>query len=111
MPCGLKNIDAKTPETEKKDEQRIMRKFAARRMRQIIAVAIALFFVLLLAAFYKRPDRFGNFSKDSLVMMQLLLIIVFVNFTAFNWRCPSCKKYLGGDINRRACKRCGARLR
>jgi rRNA maturation endonuclease Nob1 len=27
-----------------------------------------------------------------------------------NWRCPSCKKYLGKNINRHTCKQCGNRL-
>jgi hypothetical protein len=95
----------------KKDEQAIRRDFTVRQTRQIIAIAVALFFVLLLAAISKRPDLFGNFSKESLTALQVLLVIVFLSFTAFNWRCPSCGKYLGSDINRRVCRRCGARLR
>jgi SNF family Na+-dependent transporter len=96
---------------EKRDEQTIMRDFTVRQTRQIVAIAAALFLVLLLAALYKRPDLFGNFSQYSLSVLQAMLIIVFVNFTAFNWRCPSCRKYLGSNINRRVCRRCGARLR
>jgi hypothetical protein len=95
---------------ENKDEQTVRREFIVRQTRQIIAIAAALFLVLLFAALYKRPDLFGNFSKDALAALQTLLVIAFLNFTAFNWRCPSCRKYLGSDINRRVCKRCGARL-
>jgi hypothetical protein len=95
---------------ENKDEQTVRREFIVRQTRQIIAIAAALFLVLLFAALYKRPDLFGNFSKDTLAALQALLVIVFLNFTAFNWRCPSCGKYLGSDINRRVCRRCGARL-
>lgn len=96
---------------EKKDAQTIMRDFAVRRTRQAIAIATALFFVLLVAVLYKRPDLFGAFSKDTLVAVQVLAALALVNFTAFNWHCPSCKKYLGGDLNRRVCKQCGVRLR
>ena len=95
---------------ENKDEQTVRREFIVRQTRQIIAIAAALFLVLLFAVLYKRPDLFGNFSKDTLAVLQVLLVIVFLNFTAFNWRCPSCRRYLGSDINRRVCRRCGARL-
>jgi peptidoglycan/LPS O-acetylase OafA/YrhL len=96
---------------EKRDAQTIMREFTVRRTRQIIAIATAVFLVLLFAVLYKRPDLFGEFSKDTLFLAQVLLILAFLNFTAFNWLCPSCKKYLGSDMNRRVCKQCGARLR
>jgi hypothetical protein len=43
--------------------------------------------------------------------VQIAGIAAFLVFTAFNWLCPSCGKGLGADINRRVCKRCGARLR
>ncbi len=94
----------------KKDEQTIMRDFAKRQTRQIIAIAATLFCVLLIAVIYKRPDLFGGFSKGSLMAVQALFIIAFLAFTAFNWRCPSCKKFLGSDIHRGVCRKCGARL-
>ena len=96
---------------EKRDEQAIRREFTVRQTRQIIAIALALFFVALLAVIAARPDLFGNYSKVSLTALQVLFVIVFISFTFFNWRCPSCRKYLGSDINKRVCKRCGARLR
>jgi len=95
----------------KKDEQQIKRYFAVKRKRQLIAVAAAIGILLLLALVYRRPDIFGEFSKRSLVIAQILVILGFVNFTAFNWICPSCKKYMGSDLNRSVCKRCGAKLR
>ena len=88
-----------------------MRDFSVRRTRQIIAIATTVFLVLMLAVLYKRPDLIGNFSKVNIVITQALLILAFINFSAYNWVCPSCKKYLGSDMNRRVCKRCGARLR
>ena len=88
-----------------------MREFAVRRTRQIIAIVAVLFLVLLPAVFYKQPDLLGAFSKDVLVPVQILIVLAFINFTAFNWQCPSCKKYLGNNLNKRVCKQCGARLR
>ena len=99
------------PKMEKRDAQTIMRDFAVRRTRQIIAIVAVLFLVLLVAVLYKRPDLLGAFSKDTLVSVQIMIVLAFLNFTAFNWQCPSCKKYLGNDLNKRVCKQCGARLR
>lgn len=96
---------------EKRDTQTIKLAFAVRRTRQILASAAAVLLVLLFAVLYKYPDLLGAFSKDTLVALQILLILAFVNFTAYNWQCPSCKKYLGNDLNKRVCKQCGARLR
>jgi hypothetical protein len=96
---------------EKKDRERIVRDFRSRQNRQFIAIAAALFLVLLSAVIYRRPDLFGGFPKSTLFGAQIAFIVAFMGFTAFNWRCPSCTKYLGNDINRRMCKKCGARLR
>ena len=96
---------------EKKERDRIVRDFRSRKKRQFVAIAAALFLVLLSAVMYKRPDLFGAFSKGTLFGAQVVLIAAFIGFTGFNWRCPSCTKYLGNDINRRLCKKCGARLR
>lgn len=96
---------------QKRDDKQILRDFRSRQTRQILAVAIALFLVLLAAVLYKRPDHFGEFSKDTVFALQLVFISAFIGFTAFNWRCPSCKKYLGSNINRHACPKCGTRLR
>lgn len=93
------------------DEQKIIRDYTAKRKRQIIAVIAAIALLLLLALAYKRPDIFGQLSKKNVVIGQVLVILAFINFSAYNWTCPSCKKYLGNDLNRIVCKKCGARLR
>lgn len=95
---------------DKRDTQKIKQDFTVRRTRQIIAIATAAILVLLVAALYKRPDLFGTYSKDTLALAQVFLILAFINFTAFNWRCPSCKKHIGNNINQRVCKQCGVRL-
>jgi len=95
---------------EKSDDKQIVREFSLRRRRQILAIAIVLFLVILLAVVSKRNDLFGEYSKDTLVAAQFLVITAFIAFTAFNWRCPSCNKYLGKDINKRGCSHCKTRL-
>ncbi len=93
-----------------KDDIGIMKEFRRRQTRQIVAVAIALFLVLLVAVIHRRSDIFGDISKHMLFAVQALLIALFIGFTAVNWRCPSCGKHLGGDIHRSRCSKCGSRL-
>ena len=95
---------------QKKEEQQILHQFHIRQSRQIIAIAIALFLVLLAAVLYKRP-LFGELSKETLFGTQIAAIAVFLVFTAVNWKCPSCNKSLGSNINKPVCGKCGARLR
>jgi cell division protein FtsW (lipid II flippase) len=92
-------------------QEEIKKDFARRLKRQLIAVATAVALVLLTAAVYKRQDLFGQFQKNVMLYVQILLILAFINFTAFNWRCPSCKKYLGPELHKHVCRKCGARLR
>ncbi len=95
---------------QKRDNNQIMQDFRLLQSRQLLAMALTLFLLLFLVLIYKRTDIFGEFSKNNIVALQIILIGVFIGFSAINWRCPSCNKYLGGDINKRICKKCGIRL-
>jgi len=97
--------------TEKKDNKEIMRVFGLRRDRQLLAIGMALFLLVFLALIPNRPDLLGEFSKSTIAGIQLVVIIGFICFSVFNWRCPSCNKYLGHNIYRRICNHCGTRLR
>lgn len=96
---------------QKKDDKQIMHEFWMRQGRQLLAIAAALFLVILPAVVTKRHDLFGEYSRSTLAAAQLVVITAFIAFTAFNWRCPSCKKYLGNNIIKRICRHCKARLR
>ncbi|MFZ3137044.1 MAG: hypothetical protein WA126_06600 [Thermodesulfovibrionales bacterium] len=95
---------------QKKDQQDIMQDFKLRQSRQFLAIALTLLLLILLTLLYKRPDVFGEFPKDTIFGAQIILIAAFAVYSALNWRCPSCNKYLGNNINRRICKKCGTRL-
>lgn len=88
-----------------------MQDFAVLRGRQLLATGVALFLVLFLAMLYKRPTVLGEFSKYTIFGAQIIVIATFIGFSSFNWRCPSCNKYLGNDMNRRVCRKCESRLR
>jgi hypothetical protein len=96
---------------DKRDDAQIKREFWRRQGRQCLAIAAALFLVLLMAVVHKRSDLFIGFSRESLVAAQVVIIAVFMGFTALNWRCPSCRKYLGNNIASRLCRHCRVRLR
>jgi hypothetical protein len=96
---------------QERDNKRIMRDFGLRRGRQFLAIAATMVLLLLLVLLHKHPDLIGEFSRDTIFAGQIVLIAAFIGFSAFNWRCPSCKKYLGSNISRRICKNCGTRLR
>jgi ABC-type transport system involved in cytochrome bd biosynthesis fused ATPase/permease subunit len=96
---------------QKRDDDHIMQNFRLRKSRQFIAIAAAMLLIILLALLFNRPCPFGQLSKNTAMAAQLIVIAVFIVFSSANWRCPSCKKYLGADLNRQVCGKCGARLR
>jgi hypothetical protein len=96
---------------ETRDHKQIMKDFRVRQSRQLFAMAITLLFLIFFVLLYKRPDLFGEISKQAILAAQVVLIAAFIGFSALNWRCPACNKYLGQDINRRKCRKCRTRLR
>jgi hypothetical protein len=95
----------------RKDENKVVQDFGVRRGRQLFAIVVALFLVLFLAMLHKSPTVLGEFSKNDILGAQVVVIAAFIGFSSVNWRCPSCNKYLGNDMNRRVCRKCGSRLR
>jgi ribosomal protein S27AE len=95
---------------QKRDDNKIRQEYRARQNRQIVAIAAAMFVVLLSAVLYKRPDLLGAISGRTLFGLQVVSIASFVVFTAYNWRCPSCDKHLGSNVHRQRCGKCGTRL-
>jgi len=76
-----------------------------------MAIGVTLFIVLILAFLYRRPTVVGEFSKNIIFSAQITVIAAFIGFSRVNWRCPSCDKYLGNDLYRSMCRKCGSRLR
>ncbi len=91
---------------KKQDRESIKREFRKRQSRQIIAIAAALFLVLLSAVIHKRSDLFGAVPRKVLFGAQIACIAAFLGFSAFNWRCPACGKFLGRDVLKRSCNAC-----
>jgi hypothetical protein len=95
----------------KKQNKQIVHDFTLRRKRQIIAIWAALSLVLFFAVLYKFPAIFGEFSRTAVFGAQVMIIAAFIGFSSANWKCPSCNKHIGNDINRSRCGKCGVRFK
>jgi hypothetical protein len=84
--------------------------FAARQGRQLAAVALATLLVIVLAILSARPGLLGVHSRTVFSGLQVVVIAGFIGYTSQNWRCPVCRKHLGGDLYRQGCGKCGARF-
>jgi hypothetical protein len=88
----------------------IRAEFARRRRNRLIMVipAIAAAFVALES---RRNHAFYGIPVQALVPTMIVVVILAVGFSLYNWRCPACSRYLGRTINPKFCLRCGAQLR
>jgi len=77
--------------------------FAVRRRRQRLLIIP---FVLAVIAITVARNRYGFGAPGILVLMAAVVML----FSARNWRCPACNRYLGRGLNPRFCARCGVSL-
>jgi carbon starvation protein CstA len=90
--------------------EEIRTEFAKRQGRQRVAIAAAMLLIIVFAILYARPGLLGPNSKGTIFSAQVVVIAAFIGFTSHNWRCPACNRHLGGDLDRRICSKCRARL-
>jgi hypothetical protein len=88
----------------------IRREFARRRRNQLVLVLPVLVAIFIMTAVEDSQAAYG--IPTALLMPAAFVIIIgAVAWSLYNWRCPSCSRYLGRWINPRFCVRCGAQLR
>ncbi len=90
--------------------EQIRAEYAKRQGRQSVAIAAALLLVVAFAVLYARPGWLGPNSRGTISSAQIVVVAAFIGFTYQNWRCPACNRHLGGDLHRRVCGKCRARL-
>lgn len=90
--------------------EQIRAEFAKRQGRQSVAIAAAMLLIVAFAVLYARPGWLGSNSRGTIFSAQIVVIAAFIGFTYHNWRCPVCGRHLGGDLHRRMCGKCRARL-
>ena len=90
--------------------EQIRAEFARRQGRQRVAIAAAMLLIIVFAILYAHPGWLGPNSRGTIFSAQIVVIAAFIGFTYHNWRCPACNRHLGGDLHRRTCGTCRARL-
>ena len=90
-------------------EEKIKSDFKIRKTRQIIAIfpTIASMFVILFVA-DKNPDK--SIMGIPLLPVSVVVVVSVLIFSLWNWRCPSCNRYIGKAINPKFCSKCGIKL-
>jgi hypothetical protein len=92
-----------------KDKQ--VREFRRRKTRQVYAIFLTVFLLISLVWKVGHPGFFlGELSRPTVSLLEVIVIAGFLLFSAANWRCPVCGRYLGPDINSRGCRKCGTKL-
>jgi hypothetical protein len=89
----------------------VVREFARRKTRQIIATVPAILAIIPLVMLEGREST-GLLGLPA-VAVAGLCIAVFIGVAVFslkNWRCPACNGYLGKSFSPRFCPKCGAQL-
>ena len=85
----------------------VMAEFRRRWIRQLVAT-VALALGLLLWAGVSKAEGDGRPVTSTIVIVGVAAVGI---FSVVNWRCPSCRHYLGRTIYPRHCSGCGVRLR
>ena len=90
--------------------EQIRTEFAKRQGRQHVAIVASVLLIIVFAILYARPGWLGPNSRGTIFSAQIVVIAAFIGFTYKNWRCPACSRHLGGELHRRLCGKCRARL-
>lgn len=89
----------------------VSHEFKRRKTRQFYAVIAVVFLLIAVLWRLNQPGfPFGELSQGTVMAVEMAIIAAFVFFTAANWRCPACNRYLGRDISQRRCRKCGTPL-
>jgi hypothetical protein len=92
-------------------ETRTKEDFKAKRIRQLLlAVPLVAAVVFLIWSEDRPGTAILGIPSAHLTYATIAYLIFYAVFSIVNWRCPSCRSYLGKGINPRFCSKCGAQL-
>jgi hypothetical protein len=85
--------------------------FGKRRKRQLLAT-LPILAVFAVYVFLSRTPEATVFGLPATVVLGVAfaVILAFIAFTLWNWRCPACNRYLGKGISPSFCSKCGVAL-
>ena len=93
-------------------DQKIVQQFRTIRKRQILAAIPVVLLLLIMIFVEDDPEAsFVGIPRNILEIATVVVTVGVVYFSLLNWRCPSCKGYLGKSINPKFCSKCGVQLR
>lgn len=88
----------------------VRERYAAKRKAQLLLIVPVLAMVPLLILAKERQEILG--IPSGLVRpVAFAVVVAGVLFSLYNWRCPSCGRYLGRSLAHRFCPSCGVPLR
>ena len=90
----------------------IAEEFRQRRNRQWIAAipGILAILVVVFSLDHAESSLFG-IDTNVLAMVGGAVVLAYLMFSIWNWRCPACDGYMGKAMNPTFCAKCGARLK
>lgn len=93
------------------NNEKIKKEFA--RVIKNAQIAAFIFFLLLTPTIVlkikEKTELFG-LNQDSWFYASVAGFLIYVGYTVFLWKCPSCGKYPGRGWFRKSCDNCGCEL-
>jgi len=90
----------------------VIEEFKQRRTRQwIAAIPGVVAFLLFYLALRHHESPVPGLNPQVLTGVAGVVVVAYVIFSIWNWRCPACNRYLGKGMNPAFCAKCGAKLK
>lgn len=91
-------------------DEEIKQQFRVRRARQFLAM-IPLVPAMLVAGYSGKTGPGVTVEGVRLLPYAVLVVVVVLLFSFWNWRCPACRGSLATVLNPKRCPQCGVELR
>lgn len=88
-----------------------LRELFKRRRRRQWLVGLPMLGAYGLFILLDKTDSSAGLQSTVLIIGACAFTLAAVGFSVWNWRCPSCDRYLGRNMNLKICGNCGFRLR